>query len=84
MSAPVLVVSHRSYLDEMWEFHLAWHNTIAPYDWAWLTARRRDELLPEIGFCFPSQDEDRAVQESTDLSDPRVPCAADGGGNGRQ
>jgi hypothetical protein len=73
----VLVVTHRLYLSEGWELHLAWHNTIAPYDWAWVTARPRDEFEPTIAVCFPSQSGDRTVQETDSLSDPRVPCAAE-------
>lgn len=70
----VLVVTHRGYLHAVWELHRAWHDTIPPYDWAWLTLRRRDQLDPEVGFCFPSQTDDHTVSEA-DLSDPRLPCA---------
>lgn len=73
-SNPVLVVTHRSYLSEGYEVHVAWHNTMVPHDWAYLTVRPRSELLPSLGWCIPSQVEDHTVQEA-DLSDPRLPCA---------
>lgn len=73
-SQPVLVVTHRSYLSADWELHVAWHNTIPPHDWAFLTVRRRTQLNPEKAFCFPSQMRDHTVQLA-DLADPRLPCA---------
>ena len=73
-SEPVLIVTHRSYLSESWELHVAWHNTIAPDDWSYVTLRRRNQLVPELAFCFPSQSGDRTVR-AANLSDPRTPCA---------
>ncbi|MCC7538703.1 MAG: hypothetical protein IT379_20930 [Deltaproteobacteria bacterium] len=75
VTEPVLIVTHRSYLSTAWEVHVAWHNTAPPDDWSWLVARRRDALLPEIGFCLPTVADEQVVQRSTDLSDPRIPCA---------
>ena len=72
----IVIVMHRTYLTEVWDLHLAWHAMIAPHDWAYVTLRRRGELEPETGLCFPSQTEDRTVQEA-DLADPRLPCAAE-------
>jgi len=73
-SEPVLIVTHRSYLSDTWQLHLAWHNTIAPDDWSFVTLRRRNQLEPELAFCFASQSTDQTVQPA-DLSDPRMPCA---------
>ncbi len=61
-SEPVLIVTHRSFLSDAWELHLAWHNTIAPDDWSYVTLRRRNALAPELAFCFPSQSGDRTVR----------------------
>lgn len=71
---PVLIVTHRSYMNEQWELHVAWHNTIAPDDWAYVTLRRRNQLSPELAFCFPSQSGDRTVRVA-DPVDPRASCA---------
>jgi len=70
----ILIVGHRTYLSAGWDLHLAWHVTIAPHDWSYVTVRRRTDLDPVLGLCFPSQTEDRTVQEAI-LSDPRLPCA---------
>ena len=73
-SQPVLIVTHRSYLSDTWELHLAWHNTIPPDDWSYVTLRRRNQLAPDLAFCFHSQSGDHTVR-AADLSDPRLPCA---------
>jgi hypothetical protein len=44
--SPVLIVSHRVFLSADWELGLAWHNTIAPDDWAEAYLRRRSEMAP--------------------------------------
>ena len=68
-----LVVAHRNYLHASWELALSWHVTIAPYDWATISLRRRDSLLPEMALCMPSHKDDPTVREA-DVSDPIVSC----------
>lgn len=70
----IFVVGHRVYLYDSYHLHLGWHVTIAPHDWAYVTIRPRDQLEPNMAFCFPSQSEDQTVQEA-ELDDPRLPCA---------
>jgi hypothetical protein len=70
----ILVVGHRAYLYDNYHLHLAWHVTIAPHDWAYVTVRPRDQLEPSMAFCLPSQSEDQTVQQAN-LDDPRLPCA---------
>jgi hypothetical protein len=50
----ILVVSHYLFLSEAWEMSVQWHIMIAPYDWARITLRPRDELRPTLAFEIPS------------------------------
>jgi hypothetical protein len=44
----IWVVEHWTFLDEDWEFRLAYHVMIPPYDWSKILLRRRGEWNPEL------------------------------------
>jgi hypothetical protein len=51
----LLVVSHYSYWSDEWEMTIAWHNMIAPDDWADVFLRHRGtETTPSIAFRIDS------------------------------
>lgn len=57
----ILVVSHYLFFSEDWEMGLQWHIMIAPYDWARVYLRPRDQVQPTHAFEISSVSDPESV-----------------------
>ncbi len=56
----IWIVEHWTFLDEDWEFRLAYHVTIPPYDWSKILLRRRGQWNPVLA---AERDSDGTIHE---------------------